>query len=310
MNSTRLPRFAWGVLAYNLLVILWGAWVRVTGSGAGCGSHWPMCNGEVLPRSPSAQTLVEFSHRLMSGLDLILVVALFVWVFRARPKGDPARGAASWTLVFLLVEALLGAGLVLFELVANDASAARAYAMSLHLANTFLLLGWMTRTAWLLGGGRPAATVERGPKAALLWGRVGIVAVGVTGGIAALGDTLFPGTTLTEAHAVGAPLLLQLRVLHPVVAVTVGVGLFAAGAYARTRLAAPAVHRMSRALTVLVVVQLVAGAINVALLAPAWLQIVHLLLADVLWIAATLLALEISAAGAHQASASAVAPSN
>ncbi|MDQ3262745.1 MAG: COX15/CtaA family protein [Myxococcota bacterium] len=310
MNSTRLSRFAWGVLSYNLLVILWGAWVRVTGSGAGCGSHWPMCNGEVLPRSPTAQTLVEFSHRLMSGLDLILVVALFVWVFRARPKGDPARSAASWTLVFLLLEALLGAGLVLFELVANDASAARAYAMSLHLANTFLLLGWMTRTAWVLGGGTTAATVARGPKAALLWGRVGIVAVGVTGGIAALGDTLFPGTTLTEAHAVGAPLLLQLRVLHPVVAVVVGVGLFAAGAYARTRLAAPGVQRMSRLLTVLVVVQLLAGAINVALLAPGWLQIVHLLLADLLWIAGTLLALEISAARAPEASASAVAPAH
>ena len=54
-------RFAWAVLAANLAVVAWGAFVRATGSGAGCGQHWPPCNGAVVPRSPTAETAIEFS---------------------------------------------------------------------------------------------------------------------------------------------------------------------------------------------------------------------------------------------------------
>ena len=71
----RLARSAWAVLAYNVVVILWGAIVRATGSGAGCGSHWPLCNGVVLPNAEKASTLIEFAHRATSGIALLLVVA-------------------------------------------------------------------------------------------------------------------------------------------------------------------------------------------------------------------------------------------
>src|SRR5919197_2484990 len=139
-----LRRFAWGGLMLVLGVILWGAYVRATGSGAGCGAHWPLCNGEFVPRSPAAQTLVEFTHRLSSGLALLFALALPLWTFRVTPPRHPARSAAVWCLIFMLLEAAIGAGLVLFQLVAHDPSIARAYAMSAHLVNTFLLLAAIT----------------------------------------------------------------------------------------------------------------------------------------------------------------------
>jgi len=123
---TRLHRFAWVVLGWNLAVILWGAFVRASGSGAGCGAHWPLCNGEVLPRAPALATMVEFTHRATSGVALLLVLALVLWVFRSRPAGHPARRAAAMAGALILTEAAVGAGLVLFRLVAQDESVARA----------------------------------------------------------------------------------------------------------------------------------------------------------------------------------------
>ena len=122
MKLTNFAKFAWGVLVYNLLVILWGAYVRATGSGAGCGSHWPLCNGEVIPRAPQIETIIEFTHRLMSGLSLLLVILLLIWAFRAYPRGSIVRKGAVLCMVFIITEALVGAGLVLFEWVAHDAS--------------------------------------------------------------------------------------------------------------------------------------------------------------------------------------------
>lgn len=130
MVNRRFAIFSWSVLVYNLGIILWGAFVRASGSGAGCGSHWPLCNGEVIPRSPTVQTLIEFSHRLTSGVALILVVALTVAAFRAFPKRHIVRRGALFSLFFMLTEALVGAGLVLFSLVADNASIARAMFMS------------------------------------------------------------------------------------------------------------------------------------------------------------------------------------
>ena len=144
---TRLARFAWLVLGWNVAVILWGAFVRATGSGAGCGAHWPLCNGEVVPRAPALETMIEFTHRATSGLALLLVFALCLWVFREKPKGHPARRAAGASVFFILTEAAVGAGLVLFRLVGQNDSVARALFMAGHLANTFVLLACLTLTA-------------------------------------------------------------------------------------------------------------------------------------------------------------------
>ena len=141
MALIRFARYAWFVLGYNLLVIVWGAYVRASGSGAGCGNHWPLCKGEVIPRAAALETLVEVTHRLTSGLALIFVIGLVFWAFRRFPRGHHVRRASIVSLIFILTEALIGAGLVLFEYVAANASHARAFWMSGHLINTFLLLG-------------------------------------------------------------------------------------------------------------------------------------------------------------------------
>src|SRR5687767_5652039 len=150
-----LARYAWLVLAYNVAVILWGAYVRATGSGAGCGSHWPLCNGQVLPRSPDAAMMIEFSHRLTSGLALVAVVALAIWIRRSCPPGHPARLGGALSVLFMLTEAAVGAGLVLFQLVADNATIARAMFIAVHLLNTFILLACITLTAWWLSEGSP-----------------------------------------------------------------------------------------------------------------------------------------------------------
>ena len=156
-----LVRFAWLTLAYNIGVILWGAYVRATGSGAGCGEHWPLCNGVVIPRDPSAATIIEFSHRLTSGLALISVVVLLVWVWRAFKPGHPARRGAAWTVFFMVTEAGVGAGLVLFQLVAENASMARAAQVLANDKNVTAVACFTTQgqTAWLMSKIRPRVPI-------------------------------------------------------------------------------------------------------------------------------------------------------
>lgn len=289
MNSTSFAKYAWSVLTFNLLVILWGAYVRATGSGAGCGSHWPLCNGEVVPRAPQLETIIEFAHRLSSGVALLLVLGLFVWAYRVFPLASLARRGAAFSLVFILSEALIGAGLVLFEWVAHDASVGRAISMALHLVNTFLLLMALSLTAWWAS--RPSArlVVQKGATSSLmLLAGLGVLVLGVSGALNALGDTLFPASSLAEGIAQDfsptAHFLLRLRLLHPGLAIGVSVGIILYTAYTNVRLGNSTSRRLSRALVSLVVAQLAVGALNVLLLAPVWIQLVHLLLADVVWI--------------------------
>lgn len=293
-NLNRFAQYAWGVLAFNVLVILWGAFVRATGSGAGCGAHWPMCNGEVLPRSPQMNTLIEFSHRLSSGLALLLVAGLLVWAFRAYPPRHIIRRGAVFSAVFILLEAVIGAGLVLLELVAHNASVTRAVSISLHLVNTFFLLAALTWTAWWASGGQPLSLTRRPLTLMLLVGMLGAMAIGASGGIVALGDTLFPPETLAAGLSRDldptAHFLERLRIYHPIIAILVGAGLFLLATYIQRQLPSAGVQRTALAVRGLVIIQWVAGAANVALLAPVWMQLVHLLLADLLWIALVLLA--------------------
>jgi len=282
------------VVVYNLGVILWGAYVRATGSGAGCGAHWPLCDGRIVPRSLGVATLIEYSHRLTSGLALVSVVLLWLWVRRTVPAGHPARRGALMSVIFMLLEAAVGAGLVLFELVADNASMARALFMAVHLTNTFLLVAWMTLTAWWLSGGDAVALSRRPGRSATAAGVLAaVVVVGVSGAIAALGDTLFPSRTLADALAADlsptSHLLIRLRMLHPAFAVATAVLLVAVSPLLAGWAVDPRATRLARAVAGLAITQVVAGVVNVVLLAPVWLQLVHLLLADLLWIALVLL---------------------
>ena len=290
---SRLGRFAWIVLSYNVAVIVWGAYVRATGSGAGCGNHWPLCNGEMVPPSPSVATLIEYSHRLTSGLALLSVVALLVWTWRACRPGHPARRGAALSLLFMITEAAVGAGLVLFRLVADNASAARAMFMGVHLLNTFVLLACIALTAWWLSGGRPVRVSGRGATAlAVLGGCAAILVVSSSGAVAALGDTLFPSRTLSEALSADlsatSHLLIRLRVLHPVLAGSTALALFWLAPFL-ARGAGRGAARLSRSVMALAALQIALGFANIVLLAPVWLQLVHLTVADLVWLAFVLL---------------------
>jgi heme A synthase len=307
---TRLARFSRLTLGLNVLVILWGAFVRASKSGDGCGSHWPLCNGDVVPNASMMTTVVEFTHRLTSGLALILVVVLLVRVWRNLAKGHPARGGAVASLVFILIEALIGAVLVRKGLVANNDSMARAFVMSLHLVNTFLLLGSLTLTVWWLTTDKPLRLAGQGVwLLAALGGAAGLIILGVSGAVAALGDTLFPSRSLAEALRQDlsgtAHILLRLRIFHPFIAAGVGTFLLCFAGAAMSWRDNRATKILGLFLSGLVLTQLFAGLVNVALLAPVWLQLFHLFLADVIWIVFVLLSAAILA---QEQTAGAVVP--
>ncbi len=300
----RYATFAWGTVAATLGVIVWGAFVRATGSGAGCGSHWPLCNGEVIPRAPSVETLIELSHRVSSGISLLLVVGLVVGAWRSFPPGHLVRRGAVASLVLMLLEALIGAGLVLLELVAGDASLARGWWMAGHLLNTFFLVAALTLTAWwATDDARPRLRTAPALTATLALALAGMLILGVSGAITALGDTLFPAATLAEGKAQtfsgAAHAFVRLRVWHPVLALLVGTLVLSAALHAVRVRATPAVHLAARALAGLFAANLAVGVLNVWWLAPVSVQLVHLLLADLAWIALVVLAAAALAAPAR-----------
>ena len=283
-------QYTWAVLAYNVGVVLWGAFVRATGSGAGCGNHWPLCNGEVTPRSPTTETLIEFTHRVTTGLDLLLVAVMVFWAFRAFPRRHPVRRSATLSGVFLVSEALIGACLVLLEHVAANPSPARGYSLSLHLVNTLSLLASLTLTAWWAMG-RPPVRLEGRPTRRAGASLAGVAVLCITGTIAALGDTLFPAASIAagigQEFDPAANMFVRLRVLHPLAAAATTAWLL----YYAWSIAAgkPESKRLSGVVAALARVQVLAGIVNWLLLAPVWMQIVHLLLADLLWISLVLL---------------------
>jgi cytochrome c oxidase assembly protein subunit 15 len=291
--SVMLRRFAWAVLGWNLAVILWGAYVRASGSGAGCGSHWPLCNGTIVQPSASAATLIEYSHRITSGLALIAVVGLAIWIFAATPKTHPARLGAAAAVFFMLTEAALGAGLVLFRLVAENASVTRALVVAAHLLNTFLLLMAITLTAWWLqGGARVSLAAHRRTAWAVIGLGAGLLLTGISGAIVALGDTLFPSGSLIEGLRAdlspSAHFLIRLRIWHPVLAVVVATALLVITPRLVESEDAIA-GRIARWLAGLIGLQLLAGMVNIGFSAPVWMQMIHLLLADLVWVAFVLL---------------------
>ncbi len=293
MKLSRLALFAWFLVGYNVLVILWGAFVRASGSGAGCGSHWPLCNGEVVPLNPSLERTIEFTHRVMSGIDLPLILLLAFLIFRLFPWGR-VRYSAIASVFFILTEALIGMQLVRAGLVATNQSPERAFWVALHLFNTFLLLSALTLNAWWVSGGKPIS-LRANPSYSLRMGAavLGVAAIGITGAITALGDTLFPAASLAQGIAQDADptssFLIQLRVWHPILAVVIGMYLLFLTVIVAGRRGSTT-RKLSMVFRFLVVGQIVAGGINVALLAPTWMQLVHLFLADMVWIVLTMYA--------------------
>jgi cytochrome c oxidase assembly protein subunit 15 len=277
-------------LLVTIAVILWGGYVRASGSGAGCGSHWPTCNGEVIPRSPTTATLVELTHRLTSGISALLVLAQVVLARRWFPAEHPVRRPVFWAGVFMFAEVLIGAGIVLLKYVAMDQSVGRAVWMALHLVNTFLLVGALGIVSWRSGGARRWEL--EGRRLVVVLGLVSVLAIlatGATGAIAALGDTLFPakslGAALREDLSPAAHWLIQLRVVHPFLAVGAAFVLLAVRQAIDTNRDSREVSYAGTQLRVSVVGQVALGFVNMLMLAPTWMQLAHLLAAQLVWLA-------------------------
>lgn len=284
-------KYSWFTTGYLILVICWGAVVRLTGSGAGCGDHWPHCNGQIVPLDPNVETLIEFGHRLTSGLSIILVIALVIFARRIFPPMHLVRKAAYGTLFFLIVEALLGAVLVLNHLVAENDSVFRAVMSAVHLTNTFFLLAFSAMTSFFAATkSEPLVdfSLKYTERKQFAFISVLLILVGMTGAIVALGDTLFPSESLIEGVKKDfdptSHFLIRLRILHPILAiVTAALLLWYVKSQQKIRYyfgKQQAWHQLE----LLVYAQVLAGIGNFLLMAPAWLQILHLLLADLIWI--------------------------
>jgi cytochrome c oxidase assembly protein subunit 15 len=286
-------KYAWIVLGYTVIVIMWGAYVRATGSGAGCGDHWPLCNGEIIPRDPGAARIIEFSHRLSSGLSLILVAVLVFWSRRIYAAGHGIRRASVWALAFILGEALVGATLVILQLVAGNDSALRAVVIAFHLINTFLLLFFQTRVAFLAGQEHRSTVVDQvnsgRARFNMLLCMAALVVTGAAGAIVALGDTLFPSQSLAQGMAEDfsptAHFLIKLRIWHPVIAVFATIYILLQSIILPRVFKNIVDRKLALIVSGLVVIQLLGGFVNWILLAPVWMQLVHLMLADMTWIA-------------------------
>jgi heme a synthase len=280
-------RFAWAVVGYNVLVVLWGALVRATESGAGCGNNWPLCNGVAIPVSPTLHTIIEFTHRQMVTGDVLGVAALLVWTFRASIKGAAARVFVVASTLLLINEAFLGALLVKLGYVTGNRSIGRMVVLSIHLSNTLLLLAALALTALMLGTGQMWAGLGRvRGRGFMPAGLLATLVVGVSGSLAALGDTLFPAASLSAAmvqdFATGSPWLLRVRWVHPASAVVAA--LFVLWLVRR------AGWTRSWWVIGLLGFQFALGLADIVLLAPTWMQILHLLGADLYWIALVILA--------------------
>jgi cytochrome c oxidase assembly protein subunit 15 len=291
--SGRIRLLSWSVLALTVAVVVGGALVRATDSGAGCGETWPICGGQIIPDIGSYHTLIEISHRLMTGLLGFGVISLFILVRRNYESTHRLRRAVLVAGILLVVESLLGASLVLFGWVEFDASIARLIVVPLHLTNTFMLVGAFAMVAYFASGGRGfRIDLSRTDDKLAVTGLGILLVIGATGALNALADTLIQSNALHHAEPgeflITEPILRQIRSIHPFVAIVGGLVI-----YMLARYLAPGAGTVARwlAFTIqgIVWVQFILGLVNIALEVPLETQLLHLVVADVMWVTMILL---------------------
>lgn len=283
----RLYLCSWVLVAYTVLVVVWGAWVRISGSGDGCGDHWPLCHGQVIPLQQKTKTWVEFSHRLSTALYGLFVLAQLVAVRRCTPPRHPARRWSVLVLLFTITEALIGRELVKAGLVTDSLALARLFVMPLHLVNTALLLACAVVTAESIRfGDLPRTPLPRALRVAAGIVCAVLILLLTSGAVAALGSHLAPaasvGAGLAADFSATAHPAVRLRILHPILALLGGISLLFPIELLRERTSAPRARRALTQLAISVAVALLVGIATLLSLAPVWLKLSHLLLANVL----------------------------
>lgn len=301
IKPNKFAKYAWFVLAYNLLVILWGVFLRASLSGDGCGEHWLTCGGEVIPSAPQLKTQIEFFHRITSSLAGITVIILLISAIIKYVKEKSAQNnlllkMSILSLIFIIIEGVVGGLLVLTGNTAANWTPTRPFWMAAHLVNTFTLIAVLALTAWFASGGKSFSLLKAERKTLILLALavVGIFIVGMSGSIAALSSMLFPSSTLSEGIAkdfsASSHYILRLRFFHPLLSVLLGVFLiFLAGWLKKQSIGDGSTLRWANILSGLILVQFVSGAVLILLLTPIIMQLIHLILADFVWIAFVLM---------------------
>lgn len=290
-DANNFRRFAWLALFLNLVVILWGVFLRASLSGDGCGQHWLTCNGEVIPETPQFKTIIEFTHRVSTTVVFLASVVTLVWALKKFGKGDPIRKTAIASFLFIIVEALIGAGLVLTGNTAGNWTSTRPVWMMAHLITTFSLLAVLALTIWFASGGQRFKLLgDKKVTLLLAIAVIGIFFVGASGSLAALSSMLFPSASIAEGiskdFAASSHILLRLRLSHPIVSIMTSVYLiFLAGWLKANAGESASVKKWSGILSVLIIIQVIAGAATLLMLSPIVMQLLHLLLADLVWMA-------------------------
>ena len=276
----KLVNLATAGLVTSILSILAGAIVRATGSGDGCGASWPTCNGKVLPSLNTTSEIIEFSHRSISGILLIITLLLFI---KSKDQGTPSlhKRIINYLTFFVLLEALIGAVIVIYEWVGLNSSLPRIIAVPLHLVNTFALLAFYTLIFFLLR--ESENDLENFFDQRLKIAFILFFLTGATGSITALADVLFPSASFIEGLADDfdstSEILTRLRIVHPIVSTVLSIFLFSESNRFKNIFGINA-----SAIKILVITGVVLGTLNVVSNIILPLSILHLLLADLLWI--------------------------
>jgi cytochrome c oxidase assembly protein subunit 15 len=301
----RFRGFSWAVVVFTIGVVVSGDIVQATESGAGCGESWPRCDGSLVPAIGDAHTAVEFTHRIATTVLSLGFIALLYGAWKLYGRGHRVWGATLWATFFLMTEILLGAALVLFGWVDDDASWGRVAADGLHVVNTFLLVGGTVLIAWFASGA-PAFRIDRARRTdrLLVGSLIAVLLIAVTGTINSLADTLALSDQIDVDETPIAAILVNIRGIHPAVAIGGGIGIF----YVMTVLrdaASGTTMRLLIGVQVVIGLQFVVGILNIALLTPLETQIIHLVLADTIWILLILLTAQMLRRDAQPAGVSA-----
>lgn len=291
-STSSLYRFSWLIIAYTVVVIAWGAWVRISGSGDGCGEHWPLCHGEAIPSAAPTKTWIEVSHRYSTALYGLLVLLQLALAFKRFRRAHPARFWAVATVAFTITEALLGRQLVTLRLVNESTDLLRLVVMPLHLLNTSLLLFSAVMTAESIRfGERIRASISPRIRRYGLLSIAALLLLLTTGAIAALGSHLAPSESLMAGMlkdwSDDSHLAVRLRVIHPLIALLLGFALLQVASAAQEEAAHVDAKRWLGIFGKVALGTLMVGVVTLVSLAPAWLKLSHLALANAVVIAAS-----------------------
>ncbi len=293
-KTNAFTKFAWFALAYNLVVILWGVFLRASYSGDGCGQHWLTCGGEAIPTAPQLKTAIEFSHRITTVFAGSVVVVLAVWAFLKRRTQKYVAFFAAMSLLFIVIEGAIGGGLVLTGNTAANWTPSRPYWTAGHLINTFILIAFLAVTAWSASDSRKFRSDISNKSIGLgVAGTFALFFVGVTGSMAALTTMLFPAETLSQGISMdfdpASHPLLRLRIFHPISAIIAAIGVLFISGWVRANSGVSDAQWWAKTTSVLVLLQIAFGAATLLMLGPIVMQLGHLLLADLVWIAFVLM---------------------